>query len=129
MPSKWTKRLYIIVPIGIANAARRSSMGAVFSAWTGEAMEDEALMFTARLSANGEEPATHLGASTLVTDDLYADVDAEMKRNLLPAASWELVDAKTGLSLAGNLVDGVGFIAFHHLLTWDGLQRIVDREV
>ncbi len=130
MPSKWTKRLHIIIPVGIANAAfRRGSMGAVFSVWTGESVEDESLMFSARLSVNGIEPATHLGASTLLTDDLFDAVDAEMKRNLLPAANWDLIDVASGASLAGNTgIPMSNAPTFDDLLSYSDLMQIIDRE-
>lgn len=105
MSREWSKRLALVVPIEDEKRASKAS-----ASMSGNSKDREGF-FTVRLSATGEEPATHLGASTALRGRNVNSLSAIKQQ--FPGGDYLVADA--GVTPRTQ---------FHQLLDQMGLQVI-----
>jgi hypothetical protein len=114
--TQYTNRIAFLAPVGHADACNRAA----------NALGRSGLNFAVRLSADGLEPATHLGGSAVETDAFVRTV-AMAARFTPPAedldpADWQAVaDHLTVVPGPAGISAGAQFAA---MLAGIGLQRI-----
>jgi hypothetical protein len=113
-------RLHLVIAAEHRDAGNQAAVRA-----TGNPADE--LTFSVPISPTGQEPATHYGSSTVVTEDLRVALWSEYAAGNVPGLNYWWLDSLSGQFVDSNIA-GSTATDFDDCLAALGLKRVVFNE-